>query len=87
MYGYSGWYVDNLTFILSNGKQLGRFQFESLKFPINISDFVTTNNLQGSQWEDREEDFATTCPSCPTNHHHCFNSYLDGIKVTASQFW
>ena len=45
VYGYSGWYVDNLTFILSNGKQLGKFQFKWIKVPKNTYDLPTTNTL------------------------------------------
>ena len=87
VYGYSGWYVDNLTFILSNGKQLGKFQFKWIKVPKNTYDLPTTNTLYftGDPVGGEGGGFRYSLSKLP-NHHHCFNSYLDGIKVTTSQF-
>ena len=86
VYGYSGWYVDNLTFILSNGKQLGKFQFKWIKVPKNTYDLPTTNTLYftGDPVGGEGGGFRYSLSKLP-NHHHCFNSYLDGIKVTTSQ--
>ena len=34
--GYTGWYVDNLSFILSNGKILGKLYYKYDLFILNI---------------------------------------------------
>ena len=61
VFGWSGWFVDNLTLVLSSGKKLGPVGGDGGSFMNSIASLPPEN--------------------------HCFNTFLDGIKVQLPHIW